>query len=549
MNINNIENKNHHINILPTTEDYFLKNAKDYHQQLHEIQKLFKDRMPYLVDQKIINNNLSSNQFSQTFSKDLCEQIEKIIMKSMKNQKAEELKAKIETNKMDFVEKQTNLLQKTFTEFSFIDDEKIEQIDCSVLKQKKYTFNLYDYAVKNNIPASLNKLMFPGHDKPYIPPHQQIYIDNFSHSEINKLNQFQLNLLKVIGGEKIFLENPDGEKIFSMFISNKMFITHLSQILSEVDLVDVFPIVKMVDNIRTEREIRIYKDLNSSEIRALIALGILKKMNKETFAPFYNCLDDKYKKKFNLLKEETFLVLLRPLQCQYSPSTDSASSTAIVCEGIGVWASAYTQLAARLLMHGMDVALFNNRGFESSEGFPTDKKIAQDLETVFAYAKYKNPKLTHKDILLYASSGGLGTASQFASTHDHVDLVIDRSFASFSQLARHMVSDEDSSLSGQIKGKLAQLGVSLFYTSNHAKNVQNMTGNVFIVTDSKDQLVPETESLALKKSVLHSKASTKYYMTTSHGHDGIWLEHFDHLNQFEKFLVESGKSRIQTQLY
>ncbi len=311
-------------------------------------------------------------------------------------------------------------------------------------------------------------------------------------------NELELAELRAIGGSELFLQNPDGEKIHTMEFDASSFQNYVRSALSKLEPLESGSDYKLPDVI-------------PDEVQNLINLGIVKKM-------------------------EDRLVFIKP---QEGKKEAREPTTALMCTGSGVWFSVYKKMIARLLLNGVNVQTFSFRGYELSEGIPTDAKLSQDVETVGHYLREKG--VTDENTLLFASCMGLGPAARYINNHPTCDLFIDRSFASLSAVA------EDKIMKGEIKiprvfrplaSKVARVALSLFVRFENLEALQNAQGKIAVVTVDEDEIVGENAN-RLKEGLpeaLHIDASR-------FGHSGNWLHNEKVRTDFEKFLSESGHAR------
>jgi hypothetical protein len=233
------------------------------------------------------------------------------------------------------------------------------------------------------------------------------------------------------------------------------------------------------------------------------------------------------------------LILRLPSASDAEIPTLENNPTAIICGGSGVWFTAYCPMIANLLINGMDVMAFSYRGYELSEGTPTEMKMYQDLETCFQYLKQEK-KLKKDNLVLYASSLGLGVAAKFIEKYPQIQLIIDRSFASLGVVVESVLKDQRNAL----VSKAARLALPLIVDFRNASKLAKSRGNIFLVIDKNDSLIPDSESKALAASMPECKDCVyRILYTRGYDHDGNWLENPKYRASFEAFLLKSGKAR------
>ena len=105
----------------------------------------------------------------------------------------------------------------------------------------------------------------------------------------------------------------------------------------------------------------------------------------------------------------------------------------IWCHGNGGNISQRALIAEKLRSHGVDVLLFDWRGYGKSEGSPTESNLYRDSEAVYEFATNELHKAP-QNIALYGESLGGPYAAWLAMRHKVRCVVIENSFPSLREL-------------------------------------------------------------------------------------------------------------------
>lgn len=115
-------------------------------------------------------------------------------------------------------------------------------------------------------------------------------------------------------------------------------------------------------------------------------------------------------------------------------STGNARAPLVIwCHGNGGNISGRALIAGKLRRSGLDVLLFDWRGYGKSEGDPTENSLYRDAEAAYEFATGELKKQP-KDIVLYGESLGGPYAAWLAMRHKPRCVVIENSFPSLREL-------------------------------------------------------------------------------------------------------------------
>lgn len=348
------------------------------------------------------------------------------------------------------------------------------------------------------------------------------------------INERYLAQLRKAGGQELFLTSSDGDKIHTMEFNAEDFVAKVKETLSELTLLKEGTRAneKVAD---LEQPMKIYSLERpfSSNVQNLIDLGIL--VEKPANMALKECAPNED------VKDGTgsVLVMYPPIaSTKEALLADQESTTAIICTGSGVWFGLYKSMIARLLLNGINVQAFSYRGYEHSEGIPTDTQLAEDVELVAHHLKEKGVK--DEQILLYASCLGLGPAAHYVKNHPKTDIFIDRSFAKLSTVAVQVIEKgtvAKSKIIRHIAAKIAMVVLPKLVNFENLELLKNAEGKIALVTAETDDIVGE------QKEVLKEGLSQATHISTQRGHVGNWLQEPSTLAHFEAFLAKSGHAK------
>lgn len=203
----------------------------------------------------------------------------------------------------------------------------------------------------------------------------------------------------------------------------------------------------------------------------------------------------------------------------------SSEPTVLLAGGSGMGYPAYKGFAASYLIRGMNVMMIDFRGYGESEGSPTDHKTYLDLETAYQYLKEVH-HVENKDILVHGHCQGAGPGSNLAGRRKDVNLLIDRSFADYSEMSRRRYP--------LIGGLIAKIMPSIL-NYNNAENLKKVTGHTAIVFGTEDEVIPDSQIDKLIESTPATKKTHKI-IEANISHTGMWADNIVDSQVLDAFL-------------
>jgi fermentation-respiration switch protein FrsA (DUF1100 family) len=119
----------------------------------------------------------------------------------------------------------------------------------------------------------------------------------------------------------------------------------------------------------------------------------------------------------------------------FFPGAESASATVLVCNGNGGHLAYRAGLASALRAHGLNVLLFDYRGYGRSGGAPTETGLAADSRAARAYL-LQRAETRRTRLVYFGESLGGAVAIELAEAHPPAGLVLRSPFTSMVDMAR-----------------------------------------------------------------------------------------------------------------
>lgn len=205
--------------------------------------------------------------------------------------------------------------------------------------------------------------------------------------------------------------------------------------------------------------------------------------------------------------------------------------TALLAGGSGMPYSAYKSMAISYLMRGMNVMMVDFRGYGASTGTPTDYRTRLDLESAYQYL-VKEKGVENDHLLIHGHCLGAGSASDLAARRKGVNLILDRTFADYKEVAKERFP---------LFRRLIEKIMPHIVDYNNAKNIARIeNGNIGIVMAKKDSVIPEEQIWELIDHLPNSFHGKTFKLLDSPGqHTGVWTDYDETRAEFDQFLEQS----------
>ena len=210
--------------------------------------------------------------------------------------------------------------------------------------------------------------------------------------------------------------------------------------------------------------------------------------------------------------------------------TAETKSTVLIAPGADMSYAAYKSLAAAYLLRGMNVLLVDFRGYGESEGSPTSHKTKLDLETAYQYLREKK-HIENNDLVVHGHCMGGGSATDLAARRTGVNLILDRSFSDYRDVAKNRFP-----LISEIIYRILPWIINY----NNAENLAKIVGHIAIAMANEDAVISKEQTMNQIDSLPNTKpGQVVKLIDTAGGHSGIWTENAITSDQFNQFLTQT----------
>lgn len=249
--------------------------------------------------------------------------------------------------------------------------------------------------------------------------------------------------------------------------------------------------------------------------------------------------------------------------CYLNPGKDKTpipqQETVIICTGNGAsceWQAVF--MAQEYLDQGINVVLYNGRGFGESEGVPSENGSYLDIEAVYNHVKgMYGQELPDDKILVHGYSLGGGAATHLAAEHP-VHLIADRTWAQAKDISKDTVKNKLGIFAIAISPFVNLIGnvIETYYRYDNEEKIGKVKGKVLIAHGKDDLTMTHVYAERLKNAYLknHEASDQKLtYLIVDGGHAHAYAE-IDLINPppwflkneaFNQFLNALWKDRIK----
>ncbi len=188
-----------------------------------------------------------------------------------------------------------------------------------------------------------------------------------------------------------------------------------------------------------------------------------------------------------------------------------ARGTLIHCHGNAGNLGHRVELAARLHQLGVNVFLFDYRGYGKSLGRPSERGLACDARAAYEFVRAQYGDAERPPVVLHGQSLGGAVAAQLALEKKVRGLILESAFTSVPDMARQLYPGLP----------LHRLLATRFDTLDH---VQHLTLPKLIAHSPADEVVP----FEMGRRLFAAAAPPKQFVALTGGHnDGLWTPDFE----------------------
>lgn len=154
---------------------------------------------------------------------------------------------------------------------------------------------------------------------------------------------------------------------------------------------------------------------------------------------------------------------------------------------------------------GLNVLIFDYRGYGKSDGKPSEDGLYQDAKAIWKYVTSEK-STQREDVILFGRSLGAAVAANLAAEVQPGAVILESSFSSASDMARSVFPI------------LSYLTVMRF-DFNTAESVTNITSPVLVVHSRDDEIIP----FSLGRKVYEAAGQPKQFLEISGDHNNGFL--------------------------
>jgi fermentation-respiration switch protein FrsA (DUF1100 family) len=188
-----------------------------------------------------------------------------------------------------------------------------------------------------------------------------------------------------------------------------------------------------------------------------------------------------------------------------------ARGTLLHCHGNAGNLGHRVELAARLHQLGVNVFLFDYRGYGKSCGRPSERGLARDARAAYEFVRAQYGDAERPPILLHGQSLGGAVAAQLALEKKVRGLILESAFTSVPDMARQLYPGLP----------LHRLIMTRFDTLAH---VTQLTIPKLIAHSPDDEVVP----FEMGRRLFAAAAPPKQFVALTGGHnDGLWTPEYE----------------------
>lgn len=335
--------------------------------------------------------------------------------------------------------------------------------------------------------------------------------------------------LCLLGAEDVTLQTPDKATLNCLYISADRFKKELDQFLFVDEMTDEYGTRIKILRLKKEH----YEEQEITQSSGFVCQYRKPKLEAAAFlkriqnicgspTPFEQSPDGETRE---------YIINIGTAMTPSASKRDSAA-TVIITHGSGMTAAGYKGLAGDYLLRGLNVLMVDLRGYGKSSGSPTDFRTKLDLDTAYQYLQ-TTKNVRNEDLLIHAHCLSGGPASDLAARRPGVSILLDRTFADYTDLAKERFP--------LIRG-LAKRLLPHIVNYNSAKNLQKIRGHIAIQMDTEDSVIPMAQITKLIDHLPHNYRGQKMKLLDSNmDHTGRFPRHTE--RQFEQFLEQIGFRR------
>lgn len=340
--------------------------------------------------------------------------------------------------------------------------------------------------------------------------------------------------LSSIGAESVKLKTPDGDILDGMYLNANNFKSKLEKLFYVVET-EEDGIIKQKLTIKPEF-------CTPEEQKTLSGEPYYYLKPNDEVQSFLNDIEgigiSINKNEFLSIEFNTFgpCIEISNISKNLPVITDEKNShpTALFAAGSATCYPCLKNLAAAYLLRGINVMMIDFRGYGASEGSPTTHKTKLDLETAYQYLS-KEKGVENKDLVVHAHCLGGGAATDLAARRKGVNLILDRSFSEYREVARNRFP---------VISNIVYKALPWIANYNNSDNLKKIEGNIAIAMAKNDVIISEEQTIKQINNLPNNKKGQFIKLIDSpSGHAGLWTNYAITALQFNQFLEQAKLRR------
>jgi hypothetical protein len=185
-------------------------------------------------------------------------------------------------------------------------------------------------------------------------------------------------------------------------------------------------------------------------------------------------------------------------------SSDKSRGVVLFCHGNGGNISHRLEKIKILNNIGLDVFIFDYRGYGRSSGRPFEEGLYLDAEAAYTYL-HNQRKVPSDKIILYGESLGGAVAVDLATNYETGGIIIEGSFTSVPDMAKRLVPFMPSFI--------------LSSRYNSYKKIANISSPILIIHSADDEIVP----FEMGRRLFNAAPEPKEFVELKGGHNDAFL--------------------------
>ena len=177
---------------------------------------------------------------------------------------------------------------------------------------------------------------------------------------------------------------------------------------------------------------------------------------------------------------------------------------------------------------GVNIFIFDYRGYGLSEGSPSEKGMYLDAEAAIAYLGTRPEAINDGDLVLFGRSIGAAVAVEMGTRHDFRGLILESPFTSLRAMAR---------LTHPVLSRIVPFGLVVQGRYESLSKMRQVNSPVMVIHGKEDEIVPVEMGLKLFDA---AKEPKRLHLVDGANHNDVYLLGGEGYFQALKAFIEGG---------